>query len=162
MNPEEAEGTFRVRKAVTKDYQLLQTVLDGSLGIAGATVYGMAADELIDHNHVYLAFLAEHPVACVMATQSEPIVWHCLHVEPMVRRLGHAGTLLSVAIGQLDETDEPRAYWTAVDPARQSGVDRCLSLGFCVLSIDFADIQTELGQMCVMVRPAPVDLGQGP
>lgn len=153
MSTERAEDTFRVREAFAEDHTLLQSVLDGSVGVSGARVYGMAADELLRHNRVYMAFLADRPMGCVMATLAEPMVLHCLHVVPEHRRKGYAGTLLSSAILDMDET-RPVTFWTAVDPARRSGVERCLSLGFNHLTIDFAEISAPLSEMCVMIRPA--------
>src|SRR4051794_319612 len=101
MNSEQAEGDFRVREAITEDHPLLQSILDGSLGEPNTRVYGMAADELLRQNRVYIAFFQERPTACVMATLTEPMVLHCLHVIPEYRRRGHAGTLLTSAIQQM-------------------------------------------------------------
>jgi hypothetical protein len=154
MSIDQAEDCFRVRVAIAEDRPLLQAILDASLGESNARVYGLAADELLKQNRVYLAFFEGKPTACVMATLTEPMVLHCLHVVFGARRRGHAGALLTSAIRQMDE-DAPAAFWTAVDPRRRSGVERCLSLGFVQLHVDFADMSESLSEMCVMLRPAP-------
>lgn len=154
MSRERAEGDFRVRRAVPDDRAILQMILDGSFGGTGSRVHGLGVDDLLHQNRVYLAFVNERPMGCVMATLTDPMILHCMHVLPEHRRAGHAGAMLTTAIGHIDKTT-PVEFWTAVDPARKSGVERCRSLGFLELAVDFTELSAALSGMCVMVRPAP-------
>lgn len=149
-----ADDAFRVRLADLSDLPHLQVVLDGAAGTVGAHVHGSSAAQLLTENHVYLGFLGEAPVGCVMATLDPPVVLHCLSVVVDKRNQGHAGSVLGEAILHLDETVAPLFYWAAVDPLLPSAEQRFAQLGFVRAE---GNAQT-LSGIRVMFRKAPVEL----
>ena len=140
------EAHLRVRLAAIEDHAHLQSVLDESTGMENATVFGVRTTELLDRYHVYLAFREERPIACVMATQTKPLVLHCLHVVEDFRGRGYAGCVLNLAIRHLEATVPPTTYWATVEPALPSAGRRLRQLGFVELSIPFQG-------MTLMMRP---------
>lgn len=119
-----------VRSAETTDSHLLQRVLDDASGSTNAMIFGDDAGRLLSAHRVYLGFVDEHVVGCVMASvDATSALIHNLAVSQQHRNRGHATTLVQSVMAHLNDPVD-RTYWAAADPTNPSAVKRFHLLGF--------------------------------
>lgn len=142
-----------MREAEITDAAALQRVLDEASGESNASIHGDGAASLLSIHRVYLGFVEEAVVGCVMATVYDGMaIIHNLAVSMRYRNRGHATTLVKSAMYLLNQPTE-LTYWAAADPGNPSAVKRFHTLGFS------SHQDNEPREVILMVRrPGPLSI----
>lgn len=125
-----AQAACTIRLATPDDVGSLQVVLDGSSGLTHADVYGLHASGLLGEHQVHIAFVADEPIGCIMATAASTTIIHGLSIVGSHRGRGHASALIQAVIDHNDGVRGPHTYWTAADAEIAGALDRFERLGF--------------------------------
>lgn len=127
---EPANDACLVRLAGSGDEDPLQRVLDESSGQMAAAIFGHGAADLLVSYNVYLGYIGDVPIGCVMAdVECDVAIILNLAVCETHRNRGHASTLVLAAMAHMDQPGR-RTYWTATDPGNPSAARRFHLLGF--------------------------------
>ena len=113
-------------------------MLDDASGSTNALIFGDGAERLLSMHRVYLGFVDDHVVGCVMASvDATSALIHNLAVSQQHRNQGHATTLVKSAMAHLDDPVD-LTYWAAADAANPSAIKRFHMLGFVPYRDDVA------------------------
>jgi len=131
--PTAANDRCIVARATPFHRRQLEAVLEAADAERVSALTEFDAADLLAEQDVFIAYVADEPIGCIMAMSGPITVIHGLFVVPAQRGRGYGCELIRAALPAFEQSDVRREYWTAIEARNDGARERFIRFGFSLV-----------------------------